>query len=70
MTCSRAEQQDVSHLSQKHDKLTLGKTLGEGAFGTVVLGEFKGKKVAIKTVRTTKVTAATVTEASRRPSLD
>ena len=40
--------------------LSLGVRLGEGSFGTVYHGAFRGKECAIKTVRVSKVTDETV----------
>ena len=41
-------------------KIEVGRTLGEGSFGTVVQGTYKGLDVAIKLVRATKVDEGTV----------
>lgn len=49
-------------MSDYKDKYTTGKKLGEGSFGTVWAAEHKQAKtpVAIKTVRKSKLTDATL----------
>ena len=47
----------------KHALITFeDKSLGEGSFGTVLLGSYRGNKIAVKTVRTTKCDAASLKE--------
>jgi hypothetical protein len=40
----------------RHADLALGVQLGEGSFGTVFYGTYRGRECAVKTVRATKVT--------------
>ena len=46
----------------KHAELVFEEEIGHGSFGVVWRGRFKGDAVAIKTVRMTKITQATVRE--------
>jgi serine/threonine protein kinase len=46
----------------RHAELTMGVQLGEGSFGTVYHGTFRGSDCAVKTVRATKVTDKMVRE--------
>ena len=46
----------------RHAELTMGVQLGEGSFGTVYHGTFRGSEVAVKTVRTSRVTDKSVQE--------
>ena len=43
-------------------KIDRSRKLGEGSFGTVFLGFYKGTQVAVKTVRTTRVTESCLRE--------
>ena len=44
----------------KHTDLALGKPIGEGAFGTVYAAKLRGEAVAVKTIRSTKISKHTV----------
>ena len=46
----------------RHADLTMDVQLGEGSFGTVYHGTYRGSECAVKTVRATKVTDLTVQE--------
>ena len=50
----------LSQFSVSFKDLVMGEALGEGSFGTVVRGTFRGRPVAIKTMRSTNVSKSTV----------